>query len=99
MPIFMVDRILPGITKEQLAGAQKKAIETSQQFTAQSKPVRFIRSMFIPDEAHCMCLFEAPNAERVREVNEAAKLPFTRIVAAQDLTPVATMAAGNPRLI
>ena len=34
-----------------------------------------------------MCLFEAPNAETVRELNETAKIPFTRIVEAQDLTP------------
>jgi hypothetical protein len=34
-----------------------------------------------------MCLFEAPNAQRVREVNEEAQIPFTRIVEALDLTP------------
>jgi hypothetical protein len=87
MSVFMVDRNLPGITKEQLAGAQKAAIETSKKFTAQGKPVRYIRSMFLPEEAHCMCLFEAQNADDVREVNETAKIPFTRIVKAEDLTP------------
>ncbi|HEX9687929.1 MAG TPA: nickel-binding protein [Thermoanaerobaculia bacterium] len=39
------------------------------------------------DEERCMCLFEAPNAETVRELNETAKIPFTRIVEAQNLTP------------
>ena len=34
-----------------------------------------------------MCLFEAPSAENVRELNETAKIPFTRIVEAEDLTP------------
>jgi hypothetical protein len=83
----MVERSLPGITNEQLAGAQKAAIETSQKFTAEGKPVRYIRSMFLPEEARCMCLFEAQNAGHVKEVNEAAKLPFNRIVKAEDLTP------------
>jgi hypothetical protein len=87
MSVFMVDRNLPGITKEQLAGAQKAAIETSKKFTAEGKPVRYIRSMFLPEEAHCMCLFEAQNSEHVKQVNEEAKLPFTRIVKAEDLTP------------
>ena len=50
MPIYMVERNLPGITQEQLAGAQKAAIETSRQFTAQGKNVRYIRSMFLPEE-------------------------------------------------
>lgn len=87
MPVYMVDRNLPGITKEQLAGAQKAAIETSRQFTAQGKNVRYIRSMFVPGEAHCMCLFEASNPEVVKEVNDAAKIPYTRVVEAEDLTP------------
>jgi hypothetical protein len=87
MPIFMVDRSLPGITKEQLAAAQQAAIATGRKFTVQGKPVRYIRSTFIPAESRCMCLFESNSADLVREVNQEAKLPFTRIVEAQDLTP------------
>lgn len=87
MPIYMVDRNLPGMTRKQLAAAQKAAIETCEQFTAQGKPTRYLRSVFVPGEAHCMCLFEAPTAAVAREVNEAARLPFTRIVEAWDLTP------------
>ena len=90
MPVYMVDRDLPGITPEQLAGAQQAAISTSQQFASEGKPVRYIRSTFVPQEARCMCLFEAPNAERVRDVNDAAKLPYTRIVEALDLSPAKT---------
>jgi hypothetical protein len=86
----MVDRNLPGMSMEQLAGAQRAAIDTSRQFTSQGKPVQYLRSTFVPGEAHCMCLFEAPTAERVREVNDAAKLPYTRIVEALDLTPAKT---------
>jgi hypothetical protein len=55
--------------------------------TSQGKPVRYIRSTFVPGDSRCMCLFEAPNAENVRELNETAKIPFTRIVEAEDLTP------------
>ena len=87
MPVYMVERQLPGITMDQLGGAQQAAISTSQQFTNQGKPVRYIRSTFVPGEAHCMCLFEAPNAQRVKDVNEAAQIPFNRIVEALDLTP------------
>jgi len=72
---------------DQLGSAQKEAIEKSQQFTADGKEVRYIRSIFVPGESRCMCLFEAPNSEVVKEVNEAAKIPFTRIVEANDLTP------------
>ena len=55
--------------------------------SAQGKNVRYLRSTFVPGDARCMCLFEAQNPHLVREVNEAAKIPFTRIVEAKDLTP------------
>ncbi len=87
MAVYMVDRHLPGITKEQLAGAQKAAIETSRKFTQQGKKVRYIRSMFVPGEARCMCLFEAADPQLVKEVNDAAKIPYTRVIEAEDLTP------------
>lgn len=87
MATYMVDLNLPGLTMKQLAVVQKSAIETSKQFTAQGKPVRYIRSTFVPSESHCMCLFEAGSAKLVQEVNEAAQIPFTRIVEALDLTP------------
>lgn len=87
MGVYMVDRDLPGVGMEGLAGAQKAAIETSERFQTEGKSVRYIRSTFVPGEAHCMCLFEASSPELVREVNEAAGIPFTRIVEAMDLTP------------
>ncbi len=87
MPIYMADRSLPGITMDQLAAAQKAAIDTSRKFSSQGKKVRYIRSTFVPGEFRCMCLFEADNADLVKQVNETAKLPYTRIVEAKDLTP------------
>lgn len=87
MPVYMVDRELPGIQMEQLAAAQKAAIDLSQKMSAQGKKVRYIRSAFVPGEAHCMCFFEAANPDVVKELNEKAKIPFKRIVEAMDLTP------------
>ncbi len=87
MPIYMVERDLPGVTVEDLAAAQKRVIEMGKELTAQGKQVRYIRSTFVPGENKCMCLFEAPNPENVKEANERANIPFTRIVPAMDLTP------------
>lgn len=87
MPVFIVDRDLPGISMDELAAAQRSAIETSQRFHANGKDVRYIRSTFVPGEAHCMCLFEAPSADLVREVNDEAQIPYSRVTEALDLTP------------
>ena len=58
--------------------------------TQQGKPVRYLRSTFLPAEEKFYCMFEGPSAERVREANERAQLPLQRIVevkqiAAEDL--------------
>ena len=87
MPVFLVERDLPGVTTEELAAAQKRAIQSGMELTAQGKQVRYIRSTFVPGEHKCMCLFEAPNEDNVRAANERAEIPFTRIVRAEDLTP------------
>jgi hypothetical protein len=44
----MVERNLTGMTMPQLAGAQKAAIETSERFSADGTPVRYIHSTFVP---------------------------------------------------
>lgn len=87
MSVYLVDRTLPGITMDQLAAAQKAAIETSRRFSSEGKQVRYIRSTYVPGEAHCMCLFEAADPQVVKAVNEAAHIPFSRISEAVDLTP------------
>ncbi len=87
MPVYMVDRDLPGVTMDALAGAQKAAIEIAEAHRQQGKDVRYIRSMFVPSESHCMCLFEASDAQAVIDVNEEAQIPYTRVTEALDLTP------------
>ena len=87
MRVYLVDRDLPGITGEGLALLQRAEIDASQQFTAAGQEVRYLRSLFIVGEARCLCLFEAEDEAAVAALNEAAQLPFTRIVEALDLTP------------
>ena len=87
MAVFMVERDLTGLSMEQLAGAQKAVIETSKKFTAEGKPVRYIRSTYVTGDARTMCLFESSSQDLVKDVNEEAGLPFYNIVEALDLTP------------
>lgn len=49
--------------------------------------MRYIRSAFVPGEAHCMCFFEAASPDLVKNVNDEAQIPYTRVVEALDLTP------------
>jgi len=87
MKTYMVERELKGITMDQLAAAQKRAINTGQQVTAAGQPVRYIRSVFVPGDARCMCLFESSSPKLVEDLQAKAHIPYTRVVEALDLTP------------
>jgi len=87
MTVYMVERNLKGIAMSDLASAQRLAISTAKVYTANGTPMRYIRSTFAPEDGRCMCLFEASKAEDVKRLNEEAKLPYSRVVEALDLTP------------
>jgi hypothetical protein len=87
MAVYMVERALPGIAMNDLAAAQQAAIAKAQEMSGAGTPVRYIRSTFVPQDGSCMCLFEAASASMVQALNDAAKLPYTRIIEALDLTP------------
>jgi hypothetical protein len=87
MTVYMVERNLKGIAMSDLAAAQRAAINTAKGYVAKGVPVRYIRSTFTPDDGCCMCLFEADSAGDVKKLNDEAKLPYSRVVEALDLTP------------
>ena len=87
MTVYMVERELKGIAMEDLAGAQKAAIATAGEMTAQGDRISYIRSTFAPEDGRCMCLFDGESAEQVKRLNDTAGIPYVRVVPALDLTP------------
>jgi hypothetical protein len=87
MPVYVVERDLPGVTLAQLAAIRRAGSDMSARFAAAGRPVRCLRGIFLPGESRCLCLFEAPDAALVQEVNDAAQIPYNRIIMALDLAP------------
>jgi hypothetical protein len=85
MPVYMVERLLPGGTVESFERIRRQSVAATRDFAAQDKPVRYLRSTFTPGDSRCRCLFEAPTADLVQEVNDAAQIPYSRIVLALDI--------------
>ena len=83
MPRYMVERYLPGFTNEQVVAAATAAKITTAQMTSEGTPIRYLRSVFVPGEDKCFCMFEGPSAEKVLEANDRAGLPYERVVEAQ----------------
>lgn len=54
----------------------------AEQLASEGADVRYIESLFVPDEETYFCLYEAGSADAVREVGRRAALPFDRVAEA-----------------
>lgn len=86
MPQYVVERHLPNFTGEMVAADAKRAKQTTAAMTREGTPVRYMRSIFIPGEDKCYCLFEGDSAATVRQANERADLPMENISEALSVT-------------
>ena len=65
----------------------QRARRAADALTREGTPVRFVRSIYVPEDETCFLLVEAPTVEAVRETASRAELLFERVVeAAVDLT-------------
>jgi hypothetical protein len=85
MPMFAVNRYLPGLTAAQLRVLCRALTEGARRASADGQVVRYVRSMYVPARSQCVCVFTADTAEVVAHANEIAQVPFTTIDEAFDL--------------
>ena len=74
--MFLVDRVMPGMTAELLAEVQRCLYDAAGRVSGEGDTVRYLRCTFLPGEQRCLDLFEAPSSLAVRRVNDIAQVPF-----------------------
>jgi hypothetical protein len=84
MPLYMVERILPGASIDAVQAIRRVLEEACRAFAAEGNAVRYLRSTFTPGDSRCRCLLEAADADVVEQLNEAAQIPYSRIILAVD---------------
>jgi hypothetical protein len=62
--------------------AAARAREATEEMRREGEPVRFLRSIFVPEDDACFFLYEGPSAESVRAAARRAKLGVRRVEAA-----------------
>jgi hypothetical protein len=77
--IFIVERRLQGLSPEHLAALHRALAESARRLSADEDSVSYLRSMFAPARARCLCVFQATSGDLVRRVNEVAQVPFESI--------------------
>ena len=82
MPTYLVERYWPGVTSELLLEALNRGRRVMGQMNAEGTEVRDISCIFIPGEEVVFSMYEGPSAAAVRQLNERAGIPVSRIVEA-----------------
>jgi len=62
-------------------GAERTRL-AAEELTREGTPVRYLRSIFVPEDETCFFLYEAASADTVREAAERAELRFERVTEA-----------------
>jgi hypothetical protein len=79
---FTVELACPTDGWGRLPQLSAQARTASEQMRREGLPVRFLRSIFVPEADACFHLYAAASAEHVREAARRAALPFERVVEA-----------------
>jgi hypothetical protein len=75
MPRFIIERNVPGLTREELTAAGRRSVAA----LAELPDVRWIRSYVSDAEGKIYCEYDAPSAEAIREHARRAGVPADRI--------------------
>jgi hypothetical protein len=82
VPTYLVERYWPGVTSELLIEALDRSRRVMEQMAAEGTRVRDISCTLIPGEEVVFSVYEGPSAASVRQLNERAGIPVSRIVEA-----------------
>ena len=82
---YTVELSLPDAGCADVQEAAARARDAAEQMRRDGEPVRFLRSIYVPEDDACFLLFEGPSAESVRAAARRAQLGPRRVDAALTL--------------
>jgi hypothetical protein len=82
VPTYLVERYWPGVTSELLLEALNRCRQVIEEMSGEGIRVRGISWILIPREEVVFSVYEGPSTDAVRQLNERADIPISRIVEA-----------------
>jgi hypothetical protein len=79
MPEFLVELYVSRADAASTGPRAERARRAAEELRTQGMSVRYVRSIFVPDDETCFHLYRASSAAAVREVASRAGLRFERI--------------------
>lgn len=83
---YLIELRPPDTGWAQVSQIAERARLAARELRAAGTPVRFLRSVYVPEDDACYLLYEAPSEASLREALTAAGLTATRIASALPLT-------------
>jgi hypothetical protein len=85
MTEFLVELYISREDRASLEREVEQARITAAEMTSEGTPIRYVRSIFVPEDETCFFLYEAASAASVRTAARRARLPFERVAEAANL--------------
>ena len=82
MEQYLAELYLPRRDEATLADAAMRASAACEALASEGKRVRYLRTIFIPEDELCFQLYEAEAADAVGEASRRAEIDYERIVRA-----------------
>lgn len=79
---FMVESYRPNEAADAFAETVRRAASEAAAMTEQGVPVRYLGSVYVPEDECSFCCFEAEDAEAVCEASRRAGVSYSRVVEA-----------------
>ena len=86
MPTYLVERYWPGVTSELLLEALDRGRQVMEEMRGEGTSVRDLSCIFIPSEEVVFSVYEGPSPAAVRQFNQRAGIPLSRMVEAITFT-------------
>jgi Protein of unknown function (DUF4242) len=94
MAEFLVELYVSRADATAVEHVAQRARRVAAALSAEGRPVRLVRAIFVPEDETCFLLVEAETAETVREAAIRAAVPFERVLATA--AQAAHRPAGHP---
>ena len=82
MTEFLVELYVAKMHCAEITSGAERLRDAAAELTAEGRPIRLLRSIFVPDDETCFLLVEAADADHVRETARRADLPCERVAEA-----------------
>jgi hypothetical protein len=84
---YLVEAYLARLRASELAQAASRAQAAAEELSRQGDSVRYLRTIFLPQEETCFHVYEAASADDVCEACRRAGIACERVLDAVDITP------------